>query len=102
MTNLGLFGAVISAIFLSFPTVLEAQGFRETMTFREMTSGGNCDTCYWIAADGVIERDTADKLKTFLAPCVREVVRCSTFLYFSGGRDRTMTWDIHRNVKLRC
>ena len=37
-----------------------------------------------------------------LSPCVREVVRCSTFLYFSGGRDRTMTWDIHRNVKLRC
>lgn len=66
MTNPGLFGAVISAIFLSFPTVLEAQGFREPMTFREMTSGGNCDTCYWIAADGVIERDTADELKTFL------------------------------------
>jgi hypothetical protein len=21
------------------------------------------------------------------------------FLYFSGGRDRTMTWDIHRNEK---
>ena len=32
-------------------------------------------------------------------PCVREVVRCSTFLYFSGGRDRMMTWDIHRNVR---
>ena len=29
-------------------------------------------------------------------PCVRVVVRCSIFLYFSGGRDRTMTWDIHR------
>ena len=24
------------------------------------------------------------------------------FLYFSGGRDRTMTWDIHRNAGLRC
>ena len=23
-------------------------------------------------------------------------------LYFSGGRDRMMTWDIHRNVRLRC
>ncbi len=23
-------------------------------------------------------------------------------LYFSGGRDRTMTWDIHRTVRLRC
>ncbi|MFT4716528.1 MAG: hypothetical protein ACI932_001715, partial [Paracoccaceae bacterium] len=23
-----------------------------------------------------------------VSPCVREVVRCSTFLYFSGGRDR--------------
>ena len=36
------------------------------------------------------------------APCVREVVRCSTFLYFSGGRDRTLTWDTHRNADLRC
>ena len=24
------------------------------------------------------------------------------FLYLSGGRDRTMVWDIHRNVKLLC
>jgi hypothetical protein len=23
-------------------------------------------------------------------------------LYFSGGRDRTMTWDIHRNEKRLC
>ena len=36
------------------------------------------------------------------APCVRVVVRCSIFLYFSGGRDRTMTWDIHRNENQLC
>ena len=24
------------------------------------------------------------------------------FLYFSGGRDRTMTWDIHRNARQLC
>ena len=24
------------------------------------------------------------------------------FLYFSGGRDRTMTWDIHQNEKRLC
>jgi transposase len=24
------------------------------------------------------------------------------FLYFSGGRDRTMTWDIHRNARRLC
>jgi hypothetical protein len=24
------------------------------------------------------------------------------FLYFSGGRDRTMIWHIHRNEKRRC
>ena len=35
-------------------------------------------------------------------PCVRVVVRCSIFLYFSGGRDRTMTWDIHRNENHLC
>jgi len=44
------------------------------------------------------------QLKPFYShsPCVREVVRCSTFLYFSGGRDRTMTWDIHRNARPLC
>jgi len=31
------------------------------------------------------------------SPSVRDVVRYSTFLYFSGGRDRTMTWDTHQN-----
>jgi integrase/recombinase XerD len=36
------------------------------------------------------------------APCVREVVRCSTFLYFSGGRDRKMIWDTHQNVRRPC
>jgi hypothetical protein len=24
------------------------------------------------------------------------------FLYFSGGRDRTMIWDIHRNERQLC
>ena len=36
------------------------------------------------------------------APCVREVVRCSIYLYFSGGRIRTMTWDIHWTEKQLC
>ena len=35
-------------------------------------------------------------------PCVRVVVRCSTFLYFSGGRDRMMIWDTHQNVRRPC
>jgi len=35
-------------------------------------------------------------------PSVRDVVRYSTFLYFSGGRDRTMTWDIHQNENWLC
>ena len=39
---------------------------------------------------------------TPVTPCVRVVVRCSIFLYFSGGRDRTMTWDIHRNENQLC
>ena len=44
----------------------QSPGFSSPMSFRKMTSGGNCDTCFWIAADGVIELDTADKLKAFL------------------------------------
>jgi hypothetical protein len=66
MNNIMFLSAVISTALLFFPAALEAQSLREPMLFREMTSGGNCDTCYWIAADGVIERDTADNLKAFL------------------------------------
>ena len=36
------------------------------------------------------------------SPCVREVVRCSIYLYFSGGRIRRMTWDIHWTEKQLC
>ena len=50
------------------------------------------------AAQYMANEPQGDDVSPMNAPCVREVVRCSTFLYFSCGRDRTMTWDIHRNV----
>ena len=36
------------------------------------------------------------------ALCVMEVVCCSPFLYFSGGRGRTMIYDTHWNEDLLC
>jgi hypothetical protein len=48
------------------PTAALSQVSDSPMTFRDMVSGGNCDTCRWIAADGVIERSTADKFRAFL------------------------------------
>jgi hypothetical protein len=46
--------------------LLATKSVAEPMSFRRMTSGGNCETCSWIAADGVIEIDTAQKLEAFL------------------------------------
>lgn len=35
-------------------------------------------------------------------PVSGELSAALLFLYFSGGRDRTMIWDIHRNARLPC
>jgi hypothetical protein len=37
------------------------------MEFRLAGSGGNCPSCIWIVADGVIGTDTPDKFRAFLA-----------------------------------
>lgn len=42
-------------------------GFDEPMSFYRATSGGNCSSCVWIAAEGVIERDTDQKFLQFLS-----------------------------------
>jgi len=39
---------------------------------------------------------------TTLPPVSGKLSAALLLLYFSGGRDRMMTWDIHRNVRLRC
>jgi hypothetical protein len=36
------------------------------MTFYQALTGGNCETCRWIAAEGVIEADTAERFVAFL------------------------------------
>lgn len=35
-------------------------------------------------------------------PVSRKLSATLLFLYFTGGRDRTMTWDIHRNARRLC
>lgn len=44
-----------------------SSGFDEPMTFYRATSGGNCSSCIWIAAEGVIEPDTDQKFLQFLS-----------------------------------
>lgn len=61
-----VFLAVLTFAAGSAPTAALSQMIDSPMTFRDMVSGGNCDTCRWIAADGVIERDTAEKFQAFL------------------------------------
>lgn len=41
-------------------------GFESPMEFYEATNGGNCVTCVWIAAEGVINLDTAERFRAFL------------------------------------
>lgn len=42
-------------------------GFENPMNFYRATSGGNCLSCTWIKAEGVIEHDTHEKLLNFLS-----------------------------------
>ena len=60
------------------------------------------DEVRYLYEERLVRRARGNMIEGLLPPCVREVVRCSTFLYFSGGRDRTLTWDTHRNADLRC
>jgi len=42
------------------------------------------------------------RLRAWAPPVSGKLSAALLLLYFSGGRDRMMTWDIHRNVRLRC
>jgi hypothetical protein len=41
-------------------------GFNEPMSFYRATGGGNCSSCEWIVAEGIIEGDTHKKFLSFL------------------------------------
>lgn len=51
---------------LSLPCDAVVAGFHDPMEFYEATNGGNCVTCVWIAAEGVIKLDTAERFLSFL------------------------------------
>lgn len=53
----------LSAVFLTAGGSVAEEA---PMRFRSAGNGGNCSTCAWIAAEGRIERDTAQKLEAFL------------------------------------
>ena len=37
-----------------------------------------------------------------ISPVSGKLSAALLFLYFSGGRDRTMIWDTHQNARLQC
>ena len=46
---------------------------------------------------------SGEKLEDGRAPPVSGMLSAALlFLYFSGGRDRMMIWDIHRNARRLC
>jgi len=53
---------------------------------------------------GATMKVTLEKLgitASYSPPVSGKLFAALLFLYFSGGRDRTMTWDTHRNARLR-
>lgn len=56
----------ILAALLSLLTVQVQAGYNDPMTFFSATNGGNCSTCGWIVAEGVIEADTHTRFREFL------------------------------------
>lgn len=64
MKSIPCFSLAIVA-FLVGPAVA-AVGFDKPMSFYRATSGGNCSSCTWIAAEGVIEGDSDQKFLQFL------------------------------------
>lgn len=61
-----ILGLATAALLLSWTHQAEA-GIDDPMGFYRATSGGNCATCYWVVAEGVIETDTAEVFRDFLA-----------------------------------
>ena len=54
----------IPHFFAGFLATLAGQAkadFGDPMSFYRATSGGNCSSCVWIAAEGVIETDSDEK-----------------------------------------
>ena len=60
----------IPHFFAGFLATLAGQAkadFGDPMSFYRATSGGNCSSCVWIAAEGVIETDSDEKFLQFLS-----------------------------------
>lgn len=79
------FLGLLASTLLLAPCVALGDDLDTPMSFRKMTSGGNCDTCFWIAADGRIERDSGEKLKSFLGENGRPQPGMSIHLNSPGG-----------------
>lgn len=69
---------------LAFLTGTSVWARSEPMSFRSAGNGGNCKACAWIAAEGEIRPDTAEKLKAYLAAEKIEY-RATIALHSPGG-----------------
>lgn len=57
---------ILLGAILSVPAESVYADLNDPMDFYQATNGGNCATCRWIAAEGIIQRDTADQFLAFL------------------------------------
>lgn len=58
---------VLAALAISWITLAVSAAVAAPMQFRLATSGGNCGACTWVAAEGEIQADSADRLEAYLA-----------------------------------
>lgn len=64
MRHGGIIGAALALFFSAGGAIANTTS---SMVFYEAVNGGNCVTCHWIVADGVISVDTAKDFMKFLA-----------------------------------
>lgn len=62
-------------------------GLDDPMEFYEAANGGNCVTCVWVAAEGVIEADTAERFLNFLRDKGLDEARGLNIHFNSPGGD---------------
>lgn len=75
---------MIAVIVILGSALAATSALGEPMQFRLATSGGNCGSCTWIAAEGEIQADSAERLEAYL---VKEDItyRINVAFHSAGG-----------------
>jgi hypothetical protein len=65
-------GWCVALVVFAGPWASARADFSDPMTFSYGGTGGHCDRCRWILAEGVFEADTAERFRTFISMPVNQ------------------------------